>query len=484
MLSYVGVVLGFVSTILLYPHFLTADQYGLTRVLFSLAMICSQVTHLGVNNMVIRYFPYFQDTRKSRGQLLTLVVAIPMIGFLLFVAVYLLLDQQFLSYYRDQSPLFTSYYLYLIPLLFATLFFEVLNNYVRALQDSVTGSFVNEVLMRALIILLLIAFHYQWVSFAGFMAGFVLVYCIQPFYLLIYLFSRGELTFSVPNFNKHTRFFKGMGIYGAYSLLGGLATLLVGNIDIIMLGAMINLESTAVYAIAFYVGSVIAIPQRSIVKITSPVLANLLKDRDYRQIDSIYKRTSLNQLIAGTLLYIGVWANMHNLMALLPPEYQGGKWIILVIGAAKLFNMATGINGSIIINSKYYRFDLYTNIMLIGLAIASNYILIRLYGMLGAAFATALSIFIYNFVKFLFVWIKFEMQPFRWNALAVLAIAGGCLALSFQIPYLYNFFTDLVVRSLLITILFVGAILLFNLSDDVRHLMQEGYQRIRNLTAG
>lgn len=479
-ISYLGVALGFVSTILLFPNFLTTDQYGLTRVLYSLALVSSQFTHLGAKNIVIRYFPYFKHSEPSRYRFLTLMLLVPVAGFLLFSGIYLLLDDLFLTYYNDQSALFSEFYLYLIPLVFGVLFFEVINNYVRALQDSVTGSFVNEVLIRLLIILLLVAYHFELMSFVGFMVGFITIYAIQPIYLLVYLYRRGELGLRFPALSKPSKFIKSMGIYGAYTLLGGLATLLVGNIDLIMLGAMIDLESTAVYAIAFYVGSVIAVPQRSIIKIASPLLAGFLKEKKFAEIESLYKRTALNQIIAGTLLYIGIWANMHNLMDLLPPEYQGGKWIILVVGAAKLFNMATGVNGSIIANSKYFRFDLYTNIMLIFLTVGTNYILIQYYGMLGAAIATAISIFIYNFVKFVFVWITFSMQPFRWNALVVLGIAAACLLISFEIPYMVNFVVDVFVRSTAITALFIGTILLFNLSDDVKNLLFNIYQKVES----
>jgi O-antigen/teichoic acid export membrane protein len=474
------VALGFVSTILLFPNFLSTDQYGLTRVLITTAMLCSQFVHFGAKSIVIRFFPYFKHSKSSRYRFLSLIILIPLAGWFLFSVVYLLFSDFFTGFFDDPSGLFPQYYFYLVPLVFGVLFFEILNNYVRALQDSVTGSFVNEIFVRILIILLLVAFHYQLLGFTSFMIGFILTYCLQPIYLLIYLYRQGELGFKIPRLKKPKKFIRSMGVYGLFSLLAGMATQLVGNIDQVMLGAMIDLKSTAVYAIAFYVGSVIAVPQRSIVKIASPLLADFIKEKQFDQIDSLYKRTALNQIIAGTLLYVGVWANMHNLMDLLPPEYRGGKWIILVIGAAKLFNMATGVNGSIISNSKHFRFDLYTNILLIFLTVTTNYILIQYYGMLGAAIATAISIFIYNFVKFVFVWITFSMQPFRWNALAVVGIAAVCLLISFEIPYLYNFVVDLLVRSTIITVLFTTCILLFNLSEDVRNLLVNGYSRIRN----
>ena len=479
LISYLGVALGFVSTILLYPRILTTDQYGLTQLLFSIALVCSQFAHLGVKNMIIRFFPYFGHSKQSRKRFLTFILLVPLVGFILFVLLFLLTQDLFISSYQDQSALFEEYYLYLIPLVLGILFFEVLNNYIRALHDAVTGSFVHEVLLRALLIILLVVYYFELITFPSFMIGFAACYCLQPIYLLSYLGIKDELKLGIPKLQKRSKFLKGMGVYGAYSLLGGLATLLVGKIDIIMLGAILDLESTAVYAIAFYVGSVIAVPQRSILKIATPVLAGLIKEKQTSEISSLYKRTSLNQIIAGSLLYIGIWANMHNLMYLLPPEYQGGKWIILVIGFAKLFDMATGINGGIILNSKYYRFDLYTTLLLVAIAITTNFILIPIYGILGAAIATAISIVTYNTVKLVFVKVTFSMQPFRWSSLLVLIIAMVCLQFSFQLPYLQNFFVDLIVRSAAITVVFIGAILFFNLSEDVKSLLQEGLRQTK-----
>lgn len=479
--SYLGVALGFISTILLFPNILSADQFGLTRVLISIALVSSQFSHLGMKNTIIRYFPYFKDSTKSRYHLLFFAVTVAFAGFLIFLLLFLLFKSDLIRYYTDKSELFDEFYFYLLPLVFAILFYEVLNTYVRALKDSVVGSFVNEVLVRILVIALLVTYYFTGMSFSQFMLLFTLVYGVQPLYMLVYLYLRDELKFYIPSLldTRNLRLAREMGVYSTYALLGGLTTMLVGNIDIIMLGSMTNLASTAVYTIAFYVGSVIAIPKRSIDKIALPVLADFLKQKKYDELESLYKSTSLNQLIAGSLLLVGVWANIHNLNTLLPSEYADIKWIIVVVGLAKLFDMATGINGSIILNSRFYKFDFYFSVFLVVLTIATNYILIPPLGILGAAIATAISIFINHTIKFIFVWIKFDMQPFRWNALAVLAIAGGCLLMSFQIPYLANFFVDVIVRSIAIAAVFLGLILVFNLSDDISRLVSRSVEQIK-----
>lgn len=479
LISYVGIGLGFISSILLFPNILQPDQFGLTRLLISISLICVQFSQLGMKNIIIRYFPYYQHSVESRYRLLTLALGVAAAGFIAFCALLFLFQDSLVEYYSDHGDLFADYVLYLIPLAFAILFFEVLNSYVRALKDSTTGSYVNEILVRIFIIILLILYYFGWFSFREFMILFVGSYCIQPVYMLIYLARHRHLAFSFP-FQKETkRLYKGMSVYGAYSLLGGLAILMVGNIDIIMVGSMVDLSSTAVYAIAFYMGSVIAVPQRSINKIAAPILADFIKEKRYPEINELYKRTALNQLVAGSLIYVGIWANLHNIIDLLPDEYSGIYWVVVILGLAKLFDMATGINGHIIINSKHFRFDLYTNILLVILTISTNYWLIPIFGITGAATATAISIFIYNFVKFIFVWIKFSMQPFQWNAAWVIGIAAICLGLSEWIPYMLNFYVDLLVRSLIIAAVFTMAILAFKISADVNNLVRNSLGKIQ-----
>jgi len=477
----VGIALGFVSTILLFPNILNTEQFGLTRLLLSVGLICVQVSQLGMKNVIIRYFPYYQRSKKSGYRLLSLAVGISFLGFLLFTLLLFLFKDTLVSYYSDESDLFSDYVFYLIPLVFAILFFEVLNSYVRALKDSVTGSVVNEVFVRILIISLLLFYAFDLLTFQAFMAFFVGIYCIQPVYMLIHLARKKKLGFSLPFQSETRRLYKGMGVYGFYSVLGGLATLMVGNIDIIMLGSMVDVSSAAIYAIAFYMGTVIAVPQRSINKIAAPLIADFFKQKKYHEIETLYKRTALNQLIAGSLLYVGIWANLHNIIDLLPSEYVGIYWVVVILGFAKLFDMATGINGHIIINSRHFRFDLYTNVLLALLTVLTNYLLIPLYGLEGAALATALSIFIYNFIKFIFVWVKFNMQPFQLNALWILIIAGICLLIAEQIPYMLNFFVDVTVRSFTILLLFTSAVILFRLSDDFLNLAAESLKRLKIL---
>lgn len=196
--------------------------------------------------------------------------------------------------------------------------------------------------------------------------------------------------------------------------------------------------------------------------------------------DNIYKKSSLNSIIGGGLLFCGIIANLENLMNLLPEAYAGGAAVIIVIASANLFDMATGLNGAIILNSKHYRFDLYSTVFLIIITVILNYLLIPLYGILGAAIGTASAIFSYNLLKVIFVWIRFSMQPFDWQIGWVFGVGILVLVLSSQVGTIGNIYLDIFIRSTVITVVYLIPIIILNISKDLNNLVAKTIDEIQN----
>lgn len=479
-ISYIGIVLGFLLTIRFYPYILEPEQYGLTRVLLSFSFIGVQVGQLGMKNLIIRYFPYFQARDKDHHGILFLAITVPLVGILLMSGLMWIFKPSIIAYYSQKSPLFTSYYTYVIPLFISTLYFEVLNSYLRSLYDSVTASFIQDVVIRLLQIVLLGFYAYGYFEFEIFMIWFIGIYAAQPLILFIYIVLIGQLKlkpdFSFLNWEK----IKDMTAYAVFSLMSGITGVLVGNIDILMLGSMTGLGDAAIYFVAFAVGSVISVPKRSISKIASPMVATAFRHSNFGKIQEIYHKTSLNQIIVGVLIFIGIWANLNNLMIILPKEYAGGTMVIIIIGLGKLFDMATGINGGIIMNSQYYWFNFTSSIILVIITVITNYILIPIYGILGAAMATTLSILLYNSVKLIFVWIKLDMQPFTISAFWISCIGACVLLLALQVGMIYNVYIDIIVRSSAMSLLYIGTIYFFDMSKDLNKMLVSIQKRLQN----
>jgi O-antigen/teichoic acid export membrane protein len=479
LMTYTGIGLGFVLTILLYPHILDPDQYGLTRVLVSAALICSQFAHLGFHNLVLRYFPFFKKAAPGQHGLLLWAFLIPLGGFLLFTILFLLFDDLLIALYADRSPLFVDYYLWVLPLTLFLVYFEVLNNYLRSLQDSMTGSFVNEVAQRLFVIGFLLLYLFDLISFAQFVFLFVVSYGAQP--LIISLRIRQKKAFRLrPNMEILRRpLVRGMARYSLYSMMGGVATVLVWNIDVLMLGAMAGLDATAVYAIAFYIGSVIVVPQRSIEKIAAPLISDFIKNKKWADVASIYRKTSINQLIPGLLIFGLIWLNLDPLFQLMPDIYSAGKWVVFIIGIGKLVEVVTGANGVILLNSKHYRVSFYTNLVLVIVTITANYLLIPVYGIEGAAIASAFAIFVFNSVKCLYIWKRMDMQPFSWRTVWTSVWGATVLFVIYNWISAEWIVAEILVKSVLFVILFMVPLYYLKTSEDLNRLIESSIQKLK-----
>jgi O-antigen/teichoic acid export membrane protein len=309
------------------------------------------------------------------------------------------------------------------------------------------------------------------------LSAYVAGYFFQLLIILFLQFKHHRITFS---FKWNIIEIKSQIKYGVYVILGGGAAALVARLDMIMIEYFMDLKQVAYYGLAFFIASVIKTPSRSIAAISSPLLAKAFEQNNSTEIKDIYRKSSINLLIIGALLFLGIWLNIDEILSILPEKFQQGKQVIFYIGLAQIFNLMTGVNGLIIINSDFYKLDLYLNILLVVLTIIINVLLIPVYGIEGAAMATATSLFIYNFLKLLVVKVKIKVQPFSFNTYKVIALACIVYFLVPVIPLDFsNDFFSIIIRSIIIVLLYSIPILYFNLSDDITQFVQNTYAKLR-----
>ncbi len=162
------------------------------------------------------------------------------------------------------------------------------------------------------------------------------------------------------------------------------------------------------------------------------------------------------------------------LLHFLPEEYTASFMIFVFLGLAQVIDTGVGVNGYIMVNSKYYRVDAILSIFLLIITVTSNLILIPYFGILGAALATAVSIFIYNILRLIYLKIRMGLFPFtRGNLIAfILFLFAGTIA--WIIPesnYLWA-------NSFLKTIVFIGITLsgmfYFRFSPELNNIIRSG----------
>ncbi len=249
------------------------------------------------------------------------------------------------------------------------------------------------------------------------------------------------------------------------------------NIDTIMVNQMLGLSETGIYGIAFFFGSIMMIPARSIHRITSSIVSDAMKVDNFTEINRLYNKTCNIGMAVGNILFIGICININNIMLLLPPEYAAGKYVILFIASGYLAEMATGINSVILANSKYYYYDGYFVVVMVIITFLSNYILIPIYGIIGSAIATAITITLGNIIKWIFLLYKYKMQPFDFNSVKLIIISVVTFLIGYFIPISSNFIIDIAVRSLSAGGVFALLILKTEATPDINRKIRKNLKR-------
>ena len=128
-----------------------------------------------------------------------------------------------------------------------------------------------------------------------------------------------------------------------------------------MVTDMLSFSKTGVYSIAMSLAGLMVLVTAPMLSISGPIVADSLAQNKMDHVHEIYKKSSINLFLFGTLLLLLIWVNVDSIFQIIPngEKYTEGKIVILILGLAKLVDMVTSVNEIIIGYSKYFRFNLY-----------------------------------------------------------------------------------------------------------------------------
>lgn len=478
--SYLGIIVGFVTTTYLYPRYLTTEIVGLFGLLSAYAALTGQIFLFGFQGVTSRLFPYFRNPKNNHNGFLFIALLVFIVGFLIFLVVYFLFKPLLVESNMEKSALFAHYVYLLIPLTFFSMSFIFLDIYNRLLYDAVTGTFLQEFSQRVLLFSVVLLYALGILSLPQLVWSFTAVLCMKTVFIYTILQKRGEINLR-PKFDFLSRELKReMWDVGLYSILASLGSILVFNIDKIFINQMLDLSNTGVYTIAFYFGTLVVVPSRPLLKISSTLIAEAWKKDDLDQIRDIYYKSCINQFIIGGFLFLGIWANIDNILTILGPDYLESKWVIFFIGLGYLFDMLTGANSLVIGYSRYYRIALVFIIILIFMVLSLLYFLIPIWGIVGAAIAISGALFLNNLLRYLFLLKKYKLQPFNyWFVITTFFFIAVYFLLKL-IPQ-QQLIWDIFIRGTIITASTFTFLFFTPISGDIKVLLEKILGRIKRM---
>jgi O-antigen/teichoic acid export membrane protein len=386
-------------------------------------------------------------------------------------------------YFFDDILLFLSKkniivkkFIWLIPFIgLCMAYFEIFYAWLRVHMHSVFGNFIKEVGLRSASLFLLIGVYYNWITVEGFVYATAVVYFLALVVTMFYAFSiqKPVFQFEIP---KNT---KDVLTYTFYIILSGSVANLLLDGDKMILNQYMNIENIAYYSVATYIALVISVPSRSMHQIVYPITAKLMHENKHNEMNILYKKTSINLQIVGGYVMLGIFVNINKLYEMVPPEYAGGIMVVFMIGLSKYFDLILGNNNAIIFNTKYYRTVLLLGVLLVILTIGLNMIFIPIYGIIGSAFATLLSITLYSLAKLLFVVKKLDLYPFTIQTVYSMALTLFLFLAFYFWDFPFNPIISIGLKSILMTIAYVYLNYKFVISIEINQVMDKYLKKLK-----
>lgn len=473
-LSYIGALIGFLSLIYIQPYFLGAKNIGLLRLVYSFSWLIAMIMPLGMGNIAMRFFPKFKNDSNTHNGFFALLVLIVTIGAFILLLLFIVFKPSFISYYQNGSPNFIPYYYYCFIFSYILALISVFTIYSSSLLKTSYTVFLTDVYTRVGFLVVIFLFYFNFLNEIGLVISYVAIYVIQLLLLFAYLVKLKAVSFKI-NWQFYKTFDRKYFIlFAVVMTVSSFASLGVKFIDGLILGHYVTeIELIGIYSVCAFIPTVLEIPFNSLDRIAQPKIAYAWHNNDTTEISKIYEMSSRYLFFIGSVLFCLLYASADFIFATLPPEYKIGINVFYILTLSSLFNLLTGVNTTIITLSHKYFVTSTLLIILIIVAIICNVIFIPIYGITGAAVATFIAINLYNILKFIYIFVRFKMQPFSINTIYILLSAFICCLFIYFVGDNFSPFIKAVICGLFTLFVFSISNIAFNIIEEVNKLFKK-----------
>ena len=473
--NYIGAFIGFLTTMFVVTKFLSPEDYGLLNVILYVAIFFASFVQLGTNMSIARFFPYFRDKEKNHNGFFFYITALPFIGCLIFIPIYLLLKEPIITFFDEDTQLFAAYFYWVIPLTVFWAYWAVFEAYSKANMKIVFPKTVREIIYRALIIAVYLLYGLHVIDRKGAVSFYVIVCGIAMLIMLFYVsrIAPTSLKYNFSFIDKPLR--KDIRNYTGILMLGTLGGSILGRMDLFIISSELGFKMGGIYVIALALSALIEIPARAITAISAPIAATAMRENNLHKANQLYKKVALNQMIVGGLIFVLIWINIDSIFKIIPNGeiYAQGKWVVFFIGLARLINVKMNFGGILVSFSKYYHWKTIFTFVVTAVGIAANYLLIPIFGISGSAIAVLITVILTCAFQQWIVWRKLNGNPYTKGTLKMILIIPALLGINHFLPTFGNPFIDLAFRSSIIGIIALSAIHFGKVSDDMSGVLRK-----------
>lgn len=452
LINYVGVLIGMVSTLFIYPQ--DKDLLGIIRFVDGFAQILYPIMVLGASTALLNFQPKLNDFLQRK---LFSYSMISIFWMIVFSGVGVALLYAF-------APLENKeYYGFAFAIAVCLAYVDLFKRQATNLQKLALPTFYEKIIPKLSLPFAFILMVYFSQSIATGLSVYLLSFVFMLVLLGVYL-SRHFTPAYTLNFKDLFQEVskKNYYQYSLYAFCASLGSFFAFRIDSVMIPEFLSNEANGDFNIGVNLANALMIPATGVFALYSPIISKALKENDLSLLKIKYAEVAKNLFFIGIILYGCVLLGMHDFFQLLPTadKLLPTLPILYILGANVVLNMATGFNTEIIAYSQFYRFNLLAIVSLAVMNVGLNYWILTQtdYGIIGVAWASLISMCVFNVSKLIFIYRKFKIVPINSSYVKTIVLSIFVLALCYFIPmHVFGTFA-FVVKCFLYVSMFSGVV--------------------------
>lgn len=423
----IGLGFGFFTRIVI-ARFLGPDEYGLISLGFAALNIAVIIGLLGLRTGIVRYVSYYrgkQDDARIKGTIISalkisLPLSIAVACLLFFSATWLSID---IFHEPGLIPILQIFSIAVPFWVLAQIFLPTTVGF----QDVKYKVYTEDIFHNLFKLVVISIFLYFGFGVIGATFGWLLSIMAMAVMAFYYLEKK-----VFPLVNTKIKAISTMSELLFFSIpliFAAAAGLLLGYTDTLMLGYFYNADEVGVYNAALPTAGLMRVALGSFGVIVMPVVTGLYAQKRCPELRNIYSTVTkwIIAIVFPGFLLILLFAK-PIMWILFGSDYVAGATALVILAFGYLVTSVCGTSERIITAAGKTKVTMWCIFFGSTANFLLNLYLIPIYGINGAAIATAMSFILMYTLMLLFTYKLEKMQPFRWNQLKpVIAASMACL---------------------------------------------------------
>jgi O-antigen/teichoic acid export membrane protein len=454
----IGAAIHFITAIFLMQRILSFDDMAAFRVYYSLIMIFIIVGLGGINALLLKHTEEYKSNPEKLKTFNLITLSYTLVLSLLSVALFFIF-QNVIYTWKGNNNAYLLKYFWCVPL---SGFFYALIFYFEAYSIGThrltAPSIVKEVLLRIMLLVALLLYHFKLISISQFFLCYALSYALGFIILMLYCVLVRGYRIGFNKMEAKAISWKAHAPYIFFIFCVGLLGALILNSDQPIMYAIKGSLATDVYSIAVTIASLVTIPYKPLSSILLPFMYDAWQRKDMEKLNQINQQGGRNLTALGMLLFILLVANTKHVLPFLKPELHAFVWPLYIIGFGRVLDYLTGASTELLLSAPSHRklalYMLFTYIF----SIVCYIVLIPRYDVLGVAITCSATLIFFNVLKFLHLKKAYNLNALAKESFFCIALGFVVLGIQYLIPNLNNFILDASVRSLFICIVYASIV--------------------------